>query len=68
MADLNISNTQTPFDMGFRNAEEFRMACERGRLYAARVVASDPIKRIEMEIRFGVERCRQRWPEAYQER
>lgn len=63
-----ISEEQASFAMGFPNVMEFRRACERGRLMAAASVASDPVKRAEMEARFGVERCRQRWPEAYQGR
>jgi len=38
---------------------------ENGRLYAAWCVATFPEKRKEVEERFGVEYCRQRWPEAY---
>jgi hypothetical protein len=61
----NISQFQAQYDMGFPNAEEFRRACEKGRLLAASVVATDPIKRQEMEARFGKEHCMKRWPEAY---
>lgn len=64
----NISRSQTAFDMGFSNVEEFRRACEKGRAMAAFAVANDPVKKLEMESLFGVERCRQRWPEAYRER
>lgn len=63
-----VSESQAAYTMGFQNVEEFRRACERGRLMAAAAVASNPVKRLEMEARFGVERCRQRWPEAYQGR
>lgn len=63
-----ISPSQAAFSVGFPDHEEFVKACERGRLQAAYVVATDPVKKAEMEARFGVERCRQRWPEAYQER
>lgn len=54
-----------PFDMGFASAEDYVQARERGRSMAAAVVASNPVKKLEMEARFGVERCRQIWPEAY---
>lgn len=63
----NISDSQALYDMGFPNAEEFRRACERGRLMAAEAVRVNPAKKAEMEARFGLERCRQRWPEAYKE-
>jgi len=63
--DHIISPSQATFDMGFPNAEEFRMACERGRRLAAEVMRLDPVKRAEVESKLGMERCRQRWPEAY---
>ena len=63
-----ISASQAAFDMGFSNAEEFRRAAERGRRMAAEAVRLNPLKKAEMEARFGMERCRQRWPEAYRER
>ena len=67
MVEEIISPTQTIYDMGFPNAEEFRRACERGRALAAIAVKLNPVTKAEMEARFGTERCRQRWPEAYQE-
>lgn len=60
-----VSESQAAFAMGFSDVMEFRRASERGRLMAVAAIASDPVKRAEMEARFGVERCRQRWPEVY---
>ena len=49
-----------------RNDPAFQQ--ERGRLAAVQAILDDPIKRAEMEARFGVERCKQRYPEVYQTR
>lgn len=42
-----------------------RIAMEKGRLMAARVIAEDEGKRKELEARYGSDVIRQRYPEAY---
>ena len=44
---------------------EFLVASERGRLEAAKVVASNPEARYRVESMYGKELCKKRWPEAY---
>jgi len=63
-----VSESQAAYSMGFATVEEFRRAAERGRLWAAYNIKADPLVRMNVEKQFGVERCRQRWPEAYLER
>lgn len=58
----------TEFASAFLGADEYKRARERGRLMAASAVATRPDVKAAMEARFGVERCRQLWPEAYQKR
>jgi hypothetical protein len=41
------------------------IAAERGRLWAAMALAQDAGKRKEVEDKFGIEYCKQRWPEVY---
>ena len=60
-----VSESQAAYDMGFPNVEEFRRACERGRLWAASNIAVDPEVRTMVEAKYGVDFCRHRWPEAY---
>jgi len=52
----------------FLSEEEYEVAKERGRLMAAEALRLDLPHRRRMEKRFGERFCRQRWPEAYQER
>lgn len=41
------------------------IAAEKGRLLAAQQLAHDPEKRKLLEATFGLEYCKQRYPEAY---
>lgn len=61
----NISPGQAAYEMGFPSLEEFRRAAERGRLMAAYNIQVDPEQRDKVEALYGVEFCRNRWPEAY---
>jgi hypothetical protein len=45
---------------------EWAIAEERGRLIAAAKIAEDPEARKRVEDAYGVEYCRNRYPEAYQ--
>ena len=49
----------------FMTPEEIAEAKERGRLMAAQAVISNPEARHRVESKYGIEHCRQRWPEAY---
>lgn len=61
MKDATI---RCPMGMG---RDEFNRAAERGRLMAAQVMANDPVQRMIVEEQFGIEYCKQRYPEAYSE-
>ena len=45
---------------------EYAEAQERGRQLAASVLATDAIKRAELETRFGIALMQRRYPEVYE--
>lgn len=45
--------------------DEVMMAKERGRLMAAQAVIANPESRKRVEVQYGIEFCKNRWPEAY---
>lgn len=60
MFNSNFAGNPTLFTPG-----EYEEACERGRRMAARAMISYPEARERTERMFGVEYCRQRYPEVY---
>lgn len=53
-------------NLGLMTPKEIEVAKERGRRFAARVLANDPAKRAELEVKLGVARVRERYPEVYE--
>lgn len=49
----------------FMTPEEIAIARERGRSTAAQAIICNPESRRRVEERFGLEYCKQRYPEAY---
>lgn len=47
------------------SAFDDKIAAERGRLFAARAIIENPEQRIRVESHFGIDYCKERWPEAY---
>lgn len=49
----------------FMTPEEIAEAKERGRSMAAQAIICNPEARERVESKYGIEHCKQRWPEAY---
>ncbi len=62
MNRLQPSSEPLPIDM---SPAEYLRACERGRLFAAEAMRTNPESRKRVEKAYGKKYCMKRWPEAY---